>query len=106
MMKVQGSTSVRPAADMRHGRILPKIEELLDLPMAAAAKLSRAEAIAVVLYMEPMFEKYNCVLLRWPKEAYDSMVSRGATFTTTIHVLVSAVQKLASVVKLPDVQRA
>ncbi len=48
------------------------------------------------------FEKYNCVLRRWPKEAYDNMVSKGSTFTTTIHVLVSAVKKLAAVVKLPD----
>ncbi len=30
------------------------------------------------------------------------MVRTGATFTTTIHVLVSAVQKLASVMTLPD----
>ncbi len=87
---VQGNTSVRHSADMPHGRRIPKIDELLQLPMTAAAKLSRAEAIAVVMYTGPMYEQYNCVLRRWPREAYEDMVSKSATFTTTIHVLVSA----------------
>jgi hypothetical protein len=100
---VHGSASgSRKAADMRHRRVIRKIEELCELGMAADAGLSRPEVIAVVLYTGPLYEKYNCVLRRWPKETYDDMVSKGATFTTTIHVLVSAVQKLASVVKLPD----
>jgi hypothetical protein len=98
----EGNTGASHAADMRHGRRIPNIDELLELPMSTAAKLSRAEVIAVVLYTGPLYEKYNCVLRRWPKEAYDDMVSKGSTFSTTIHVLVSAVQKLASVIKLPD----
>jgi hypothetical protein len=49
-----------------------------------------------------MFEKYNCILRRWPEEAYTEMVNKGATYTTTIHVLVSAVQKLAAAIKMPD----
>ncbi len=98
----EGSTGVSYTADMRYGRRIPNIDELLQLPRTAAAKLSRPEVIAVVLYTGPMYEKYNCVLRRWLKEAYDNMVRKGSTFSTTIHVLVSAVQKLASVVKLPD----
>jgi hypothetical protein len=53
-------------------------------------------------YIQIQYEKYNCVLRRWPKEDYNSMTIKGSSFTTTIHVLVSAVQKLASKVKLPD----
>jgi hypothetical protein len=98
----EGSAGVSHTADMRHGRRIPNIDELLELPVSAAAKLCRAEVIAVVLYTGPLYEKYNCVLRRWPKEAYDNRVSKGSTFTTTLHVLVSAVKKLASVVKLPD----
>jgi hypothetical protein len=99
---VQGSTGASHNADMRHGRVIPKIEELLKLPMTTDAGLSRAEVIAVVLYTGPLYEKYNGVLRNPPKEGDDDTVSKGSTFTTTIHVLVSAVQKLASVVKLPD----
>jgi hypothetical protein len=102
---VHCDTSIPRPADMRHRRRIPKIPELIELvnqPETAAAKLSRAEVIAVVMYTGPMYEKYNCVLRRWPKEAYEDMKSKGATFTTTIHVLVSAVHKLAAVIKLSD----
>ncbi len=100
----EGSIGVPHAGDidMSHGRRIPNIDKLLKLPLTAAAKLSRAEVIAVVLYTGPLYEKYNCVLRRHPKEAYDDMVRKGSTFSTTIQVLVSAVQKLASVVKLSD----
>ena len=89
-------------ADTRYGRKFPKISELLQLPVVRDAELSRPEVIAVVLYTGPMYEKYNCILRRWPQGAYKEMVQKGATYTTTIHALVSAVQKLASVMKLPD----
>ncbi len=39
---------------------------------------------------------------RWPTEAYNVMKTNGCTFTTTIHALVSALQKLATVVQMPD----
>jgi ankyrin repeat protein len=41
-------------------------------------------------------------LRQWPKDQYQEILRTGSTFTTTIHVLVSAVQKLASVIKIPD----
>ncbi len=91
-----------PTADMHMGRKIPSIAELLELQVTVDAKLSRVEVIAVVLYTGPLFEKYNCVLRRWPSDSFEKMSAAGSTFTTTIHVLVSAVQKLASVVKMPD----
>jgi hypothetical protein len=82
-------------ADMRGDRRIPDIHDLLQLEQARGAHMTKEEMIAVVLYTGPMYEKYNCVLRRWPEKDYKEMVDAGATFTTTIHVLVSAVQKLA-----------
>ncbi len=52
---VQGDASL---ADMRHGRQLPNIDELLqseaNMSAAPANKLKRFEVIAVVLYTGPM----------------------------------------------------
>ena len=46
----------------------------------------------------PQFVCYNAVLRRFPKDLYDRMGS----YTTTIFVLISAVQKVARVMKLPE----
>jgi ankyrin repeat protein len=90
-------------ADMSCGkRRIPKIEELLELPLVKFADLWREEVIAVVLYTGPMYEQYNCILRQWPKNVYNDMVKQGSMFTTTIYALVSAVQKLASAIKMPD----
>ena len=42
------------AADMRHGRKLQKIQDLMNKRETRDCKLSRAEVIAVVLYTGPM----------------------------------------------------
>ncbi len=73
-----------------------------EVQLRAAAMAQTHIHTCIHTYIHTQFEKYNCVLRRWPKDAYEFMVLQGATFTTTIHVLVSAVQKLASVIKLPD----
>jgi hypothetical protein len=52
--------------------------------------------------MNGLSERYNCILRRWPEDTYDHMMQEGTTFTTTIHALVSAVQKLASAINMPD----
>jgi hypothetical protein len=44
------------------------------------------------------FMWYNAVLRHFPKELFESIGS----FTTTIFVLISAVQKIARVIKLPE----
>ena len=54
-----------------------------------------------MLYTGPMFEVYNAVLRRFPKEVYERFAGGGNRFATTIHVLVSAVVKIARVMKLP-----
>ena len=45
---------VSPEPDMRFGRRIPDIDELMNLDVAKRAKLNRPEVIAVVLYTGPM----------------------------------------------------
>jgi hypothetical protein len=45
---------------------------------------------------------YNSILRRWPKDLYDLYNNGENLFTTTIHVLVSAVQKLSRSIHIPD----
>ena len=49
-----------------------------------------------------MFQVYNAVLRRFPSEVYERFDGGGNRFATTIHVLVSAVVKIARVMKLPS----
>ena len=84
-----------PCPDMGHGRRIVSIEEHLEKPLAKKAKLTRAEMIAVVLYTGPMFVVYNGILRRYPKELYEVFEKSDNRFSTTIFVLVSAVQKLS-----------
>jgi hypothetical protein len=87
--------------DMGHERRIVPIEELLQRPLAKKAKLTRAEMIAVVLYTGPMFVVYNGILRQFPKELYDVFVKSDNRFSTTIFVLVSAVQKLSRCMHIP-----
>mmetsp|Transcript_64520 Transcript_64520/g.172798 ORF Transcript_64520/g.172798 Transcript_64520/m.172798 type:complete len:740 (+) Transcript_64520:143-2362(+) len=86
-----------------HGRRIPDVAALLQLPICREANLTRIEAVAVVQYTGPMFFLYNTILRRFPAALYEDWkdVSR---FTTTIHVLVSAVQKLTRTARLPEGQ--
>jgi hypothetical protein len=54
-----------------------------------------------VLYTGPMFQVYNTVLRRYPREVYEGFERGGNRFATTIHVLVSAVVKIARAMRLP-----
>ncbi len=87
--------------DMGHGRRIVPIERLLEQPLAARAGLTRAEMITVVLYTGPMFVVYNGILRRFPKELYEAFVQNDNLFSTTIFVLVSAVQKLSRCMSIP-----
>jgi hypothetical protein len=158
-------------ADMRHGRRLLDVDSLAATPTAQAAKLTRVELIAVVLYTGPMvtgppspsplfphcplyrpargphlptqpgpilkknrftyprrytivsspaiassaltrpapprpappqFAVYNAILRQWPAAMYETFRKGRNLYPTTIHVLVSAVQKLACALKLPE----
>ena len=90
-----------PCPDMGHERRIVPIEELLQRPLAKKAKLTRAEMIAVVLYTGPMFVVYNGILRQYPKELYDVFVKSDNRFSTTIFVLVSAIQKLSRCMHIP-----
>ena len=90
-----------PCPDMGHERRIVPIEELLQRPLAKKAELTRAEMIAVVLYTGPMFVVYNGILRQFPKELYDVFAESDNRFSTTIFVLVSAIQKLSRCMHIP-----
>jgi hypothetical protein len=94
-----------PAAEhMAHGRVAVAIEEKLHCTQARKAGLRREEVVAVVLYTGPMYMLYNCILARWssPASLWDTLRTGNNLFTTTLSVLVSAVQKLSTVAVIPD----
>lgn len=88
--------------ECKFGRVLHKLSELQQLPLAQEAQLKLEEVVALVLYTGPMFQVYNCVLRRFPAEQYAVFDESKNTFSTTIHVLVSAVHKISRVARLPD----
>jgi hypothetical protein len=53
--------------------------------------------IGQVLYTGPMYQIYNMILRQFPKEDYKYFSEKGNSFATTIHVLASAVVKIARV---------
>jgi ankyrin repeat protein len=84
-----------PASDMEHGRVIYPIDELLLKPLAKTAKLTREEMIAIVMYTGPCYVLYNTVLRRFPADIYNVFEQGNNLFSTTIFVLVSAVNKLS-----------
>ncbi len=48
------------------------------------------------------FAVYNSILRRWPVTLYERFRDGGNLYATTIHVLVSAVQKIACAMRLPE----
>jgi len=82
------------------GRNIRNIDELMGLEESVKAGLTRAEVIALVLYTGPMYQIYNTILRKYPSKNYESMKAKDSLFSTTICVLVSAIQKLARVMVL------
>jgi len=101
---VRGQTP--PDEHMMKGRVIPQLKEKLRSMSAQARKagLRREEVIAVILYTGPMYMIYNCVLAQWssPPTMWDTLRNGNNLFTTTLSVLVSAVQKLSAVTVIPD----
>jgi hypothetical protein len=91
-----------PEEDRGHGRTIHSIEELEKQDLAKKAGLQRVEIIAVVLYTGPLFQVYNTVLRRFPRPMFEVFEQAGNLFSTTIHVLVSAIQKVARVLPPPE----
>jgi hypothetical protein len=98
----QGHRMVCPAEDMRHGRRISPLDELMQLPLAVHAGLTQFEVLALVLYTGPMFHLYNLVLRRYPVDAYTFFEEGGNKFATTIFVLVSAITKVAKCTWIPE----
>ena len=90
-----------PASNMGHGRVIHPIDELLRKPLAKAAKLTREEMIAIVMYTGPCFVLYNAVLRQFPADIYTVFKDGNNLFPTTIFVLVSAVNKLSRCMNIP-----
>jgi hypothetical protein len=68
-------------------------------------RLRREEVIAVILYTGPMYVIYNSVLAQWkddPANIYNTLRLGNNLFTTTLSVLVSAVQKLSTITVIRD----
>ena len=100
-----GVKAAVPAEDMKHGRVITDISELMKRPQAVDAALEECEVIALSLYSGPLFEIYNSMLRQYPPEKYSAFHSQGNTFSTTIFVLVSAIQKLSRHMYLPPSMR-
>ena len=51
------STPPAPPQDMAHGRRIPAVDELRQLPLCHDARLRRCEIVAVLLYTGPMVRR-------------------------------------------------
>ena len=96
-----------PPNEMKSGRILPDIDQLMQLQSARNASLTRHEVLAIVLYTGPLYQEYNNELRKRPAHSNlsQSVSSGEGEYSTTIHVLVSAVLKLSRSMKLPENKR-
>jgi len=83
---------------MRPGRRRVTVDDLMKVPLRKEAGLTEAEVIALNLYTGPMYRVYNSILRRMPEAVYDQF--KANQFSTTIHVLASAVQKVSRVTPL------
>ena len=82
---------------MVRGRNRKRLADLLETSAATKASLTPAEVVALRLYSGPMYIKYNGVLRRKGK----AEASAGTSFSATIHVICSALQKLSRVTTPP-----
>ncbi len=83
-----------------HRRIVP-VTELLQRKVCRDANLREEEVIAIVLYTGPMFQIYNTILRQHPEEKFAIFRDGDNLFSTTMFVLVSAVQKLSRLTRIP-----
>lgn len=94
-----------PLSEMGHGRELKDVDRLLQLDSSVRAGLLECEVISLLMYTGPMFEIYNAILRRFPADKFEVFNRHGNTFSTTIFVLVSAIQKLSQHMFVPQTMR-
>ena len=87
--------------DMGNNRRLISISELFEKKASQDANLRKEEIIAIVLYTGPMFQIYNTILRKHPEDKFAIFNDGDNLFSTTIFVLVSAVQKLSRFTRIP-----
>ena len=88
--------------DMLHHRRFVPISDLLQNKTSKDAKLRKEEVIAIVLYTGPMFQVYNTILRQYPEQVFQKYKDGDNLFTTTIFVLVSAIQKLCRTTRITE----
>ena len=66
------------AADMREHRVIPRVADLMRLPLTADAALDEAEVASVVLYTGPMVIRPPPRRARRPAEAQTGRSPRGS----------------------------
>ena len=116
-----------PNVDYRSNRRIPNLKALKESKSSKEAKLNDFEILSLILYTGPMvcpiifcrfacerffvanffalqFYIYNIMLRQYPEEIFKKYSTARNLFSTTIHVLISAVQKLARAIKVPDGQ--
>ena len=92
----------------RPGRRRTPLRDIMAVPATTQAGLRVEEAVAVVAYTGPMFNKYNGVLRNVELGAGGRVLGfrdSGSRYTTTLHCITSAVVKLAGVTALPPRER-
>ncbi len=90
-----------PCPNLGHERRIIPISELMQQDIRERAKLCEEEVIAIVLYTGPMFQIYNTILRQYPEDKFAVFRDGDNLFSTTIFVLVSAVQKLSRCTRIP-----
>ena len=92
----------KPTENLGHDRQVLDIDELMQSEIVKGGDLSRIEVIVLVLYTGPMYMVYNAILRQWPRDLYEAFAAGENLYPSTIHALVSAVHKMARLVKLPE----
>jgi hypothetical protein len=93
-----------PDEQMTRGRVIPQAEHKFRSERAMKAGLRKEEVLAIIMYTGPMYVIYNCVLSRFslPPSIWTTLEKGNNMYTTTLSVLVSAVQKLSAISVIKD----
>jgi len=88
-----------PKVDAADHRNMRSIADLMEEEIVSEAMLCFEEVLALRVYSGPMFMKYNTVLRDHPVDFLENF--KGNRYTTTIHLILSAILKLSRVQPIP-----
>jgi hypothetical protein len=92
-----------PESDsIRHGDIVDvkKRSELVIASLCKQFNLLKEELVAIILFTGPMYAVYNAILSNYPETLAKAF--GPVNFTTTIHAIISAIQKLSKVTEIQE----